>query len=78
MLLQREKLADANKHIEELRQQTNNWVEEMLEENRDLERTLVMHNAGGPAVLSGEVPKRRGARREWLIGIRSRRVYRVS
>ena len=57
-----EKLADANNQIEELRQQASSWVKEMLQESRNLERTLIMHNAGGHAVLSGEVPTRRGAR----------------
>ena len=58
-----EKLADANKQIEHLRQQASSWAKEMLQQAANLERQLIMHNAGGLAVLSGEVPTSRGYRR---------------
>ena len=56
-------LADANTRIEELRKQASECVRVMIEESNSLEMKVRMHNAGGLAVLSGDVPERRGVSR---------------
>ena len=53
-------LADANTRIEELRKQASECVRVMIEESNSLEMKVRMHNPGGRAMLSGDVPERRG------------------
>ena len=56
-------LADANTRIEELRKQASECVRVMIEESKSLELKVRMHNAGGLAVMSGDVPERRSVSR---------------
>ena len=56
------KLRDADARIAELKDQVRGLLIDLKKEAADLERQLIMHNAGGEAVLSGTVPipRRRG------------------
>ena len=56
-------LAGANTRIEELRKRTSECVRVMIEESKSLGLKVRMHNAGGLAVLSGDVPERRSVSR---------------